>query len=74
VSPLTPSVGPTALVTINLTVAVAVEGASYVLLDEAYEIVEVSPAAEAGYGSLRGRNVFDGSTGCSRRSTRCWRR
>jgi hypothetical protein len=45
VSPLTPSVGPTALVTINLTVAVAVEGASYVLLDEAYEIVEVSPAA-----------------------------
>jgi hypothetical protein len=44
-------------------VAVAVEAVPFVVLDEAFKIVEVSPAAEAGFGPLRGRNVFESFPG-----------
>jgi PAS domain-containing protein len=40
-------------------VAVAVEQAPHIVLDEDYRIVEVSPAAEAGFGHLRGQNVLE---------------
>jgi len=40
-------------------VAVAVEQEPFVVLDEEYRIVEVGPAAEAGYGPLLGRCVWD---------------
>ncbi len=43
--------------------AVAVEAVPFVVLDEAFKIVEVSPAAEAGFGPLRGRNVFESFPG-----------
>jgi hypothetical protein len=40
-------------------VAVAVEQAPHVVLDEDYRIVEVGPAARAGFGHLVGQNVLD---------------
>jgi hypothetical protein len=40
-------------------VAVAVDAVPFVVLDEAYRIVEVSPAAQAAFGPLRGRDVFE---------------
>jgi hypothetical protein len=40
-------------------VAVTVEQVPFVVLDETYRIVEVGPAAEAGFGPLRGRCVWD---------------
>ena len=39
--------------------AVAVEQVPHVVLDEDYRIVEVSSAAEAGFGHLLGENVLD---------------
>ena len=39
--------------------AVAVEQAPFLLLDEDYRIVEVDSPAEAAFGPLLGRNVFD---------------
>lgn len=39
--------------------AVAVEQVPHVVLDEDNRIVEVGPAAEAGFGHLRGQNVLD---------------
>jgi hypothetical protein len=40
------------------TVAVAVTEAPHVVLDENYRIVEVSPAAQAGFGPLLGQDVM----------------
>ena len=39
--------------------AVTVEQVPFVVLDESYRIVEVGPAAEAGFGPLHGRCVWD---------------
>lgn len=39
--------------------AVTVEQAPFVVLDEDYRIVEVGPAAEAGFGPLLGRCIWD---------------
>ena len=39
--------------------AVAVDAAAFVTLDEADRIVEVSPAAGAVFGPLRGQDVFE---------------
>lgn len=39
--------------------AVTVEQAPFVVLDESYRIVEVGPAAETGFGPLLGRCVWD---------------
>jgi hypothetical protein len=46
-------------------VAVAVEEVPHVVLDDAYRIVEVSPAAEAGFAHLRGESVLDCFPGSS---------
>ena len=43
----------------GVTVAVTVEQVPFVVLDESYRIVEVGPAAEAGFGPLHGRCVWD---------------
>jgi hypothetical protein len=43
----------------GLTVAVTVEQVPFVVLDDSYRIVEVGPAAEAGFGPLHGRCVWD---------------
>ena len=43
--------------------AVAVDAAAFVILDEAYRIVEVSPAAGAVFGPLRGQDVFESFPG-----------
>ena len=43
----------------GVTVAVTVEQVPFVVLDESYSIVEVGPAAEAGFGPLHGRCVWD---------------
>jgi PAS domain-containing protein len=40
-------------------VAVAVGVDAFLVLDEAYRIVEVSPAARAIFGPLQGRDVFE---------------
>jgi hypothetical protein len=40
-------------------VAVTVEHVPFVVLDESYRIVEVGSFAEAGFGPLRGRCVWD---------------
>jgi len=40
-------------------VAVAVEQEPFLVLDDDYRIVEVGPAAEAGFGPLLGRCVWD---------------
>jgi hypothetical protein len=40
-------------------VAVAVEAAPYVVLDEEFRVVEVSAAAQAGFGPLCGRRLVD---------------
>jgi hypothetical protein len=40
-------------------VAVTVEHVPFVVLDESYRIVEVGAIAEAGFGPLRGRCVWD---------------
>jgi PAS domain-containing protein len=40
-------------------VAVAVGVDAFLVLDDAYRIVEVSPAAGAVFGSLQGRDVFE---------------
>lgn len=39
--------------------AVAVDGIPYLVLDEEYRIVEVGPAAQAGFAPLAGQNVLD---------------
>lgn len=39
--------------------AVTVEDVPFVVLDETYRIVEVGSSAEAGFGPLRGRCVWD---------------
>jgi hypothetical protein len=43
---------------VSVAVAVAVER-PHLVLDEEYRIVEVGPEAEAGFGPLRGRSLWD---------------
>jgi hypothetical protein len=49
----------TATARIPAAVAVAVEAIPQVVLDEQYRIVEASPAAEVGFGRLRGHNLLE---------------
>lgn len=41
------------------SVAVAVDENPYLVLDEDYRIVEIGPAAQAGFAPMRGQKVFD---------------
>lgn len=41
------------------SVAVAVEGIPHMVLDRQYRVEKVGPAAEAGFGLLKGRNLWE---------------